>query len=747
MVEKKSITDKLKEEDERNKPPIDDTTKFEMEKKTYIESTVSCIDCISPIQNEDTDTKDTIHTEDTEDTVDTDIIINYIDNKDKILDTIYKNSNITIKEISEKTNIIISTVKNSIHRNDGNNGLLDKGYIKLNSNNPNKYEISEKGKKYIDNLIKQKKDRLKEEKERINHFQQLKKELKDLKTTLKNNFDKLISDRILKGKEWVGFDFKEISKWNPHIADELLDDPEETIKKFNIAIESSYDKDMEVKFFNIPNQQKVRIGDVRIQHLNKFYSFDGVIKQTSQVKPLTTVLHLRCPACASEVSVIQNEHILKEPTRCGCGFKGKFDLIKKENIDLQIIKLEELPEELEGRTNCQSIKIMLKKTLAKSNLQKYYNPGSRIKINGIVKEIPIIKNNQKDVRSELIIEANYVEPQEETINLNITKEEQKQIKDLSKQSNIIEILLDTFLPQLININQMKLAVLLSLVKGGNAPRDEIHLLFAGEPGLAKSEILKKIPTYFPFCRYANGASSSNVGLTASVVKDEYTGSWGLNAGAVVMANNGVACIDEIDKMKDEDKNDLNECAEQGTVTVNKAGINGSLQAKTTLIMASNPKYHTFDSNSPFMQQLNLPYALLTRFDLIFILRNTNEEMLKLMELINTYDIQPTPKTIEKDLFVKYIISARELNPKMTSKAREIIMNKMRGIVEFKKTLDENLPLTVRQLHAMRRLSTAFAKLKFHQEVLPEDVNDAWDLYVISIKSSYVNTDNDFEDIK
>ena len=648
---------------------------------------------------------------------------------------------LTIKDISLLLNIELNIIAKIIHRADRDTGLLDNGLIDIvNENKPFKYIITDKGKERLEHLNNTIALNIKQQQEQKAHEQTLIQEMDDLRDMFKSNYKSYITERVSQGKPWFGFDFKELMKINPLLCERILDEPDETIKRMEIAIENSFDsKQVQVKLYNLPKTEKVRIGDVRCEHIGKMKYFEGVIKQTSQVKPKVTMCKYECPSCGSHAQLLQNEHKLIEPKGCGCGYKKKLTLLSKKMEDLQILKVEELPEELNGRTNCQNITVLLRKSLAKTNLQQYYNPGSRIKINGIVYERPIVKNNVKDVIMDLYIEANYIEPQEKVSNLNISTEDKTKIKELSERKDYMQLLTNSFCPDLIDIDYQKKGVLLSLVQGGNTKRNEIHILFAGEPGLGKSEILKRIPEYFYFGRYANGASASTVGLTASVSKDEYTGAWSLNAGTVVMANNGVACIDEIDKMRDEDKNDLNECAEQGTVTINKAGISGSLQAKTTLIMASNPKHHKFDNNAPILAQLNLPYALITRFDLIFVLRNTDNEMLDRMKKINDSDFGDSLETIDKDLLVKYIIHAKQFNPKLTKESKDYILEKMQLIIQLKQAVDEDLPLTIRQLQAMRRLSTAFAKLRFSKFVDKEDVDNAWDLYKQSLISSSNNS--------
>jgi replicative DNA helicase Mcm len=644
------------------------------------------------------------------------------------------NNILSINDVSLILKIDSNIISKIVHREDRNTGLLDNKLIDLVSINPNKYIISDKGKGILNTINEDIKNRTEEHDKQKAHEQTLINEINDLKGVFLNKYNSIIEQTINKGKKWVGFEFKDIARWNYEFSERLLDNPNDTLKQIEIAIESVHGKKIEARIKNLPKSQTIKIGDIRIEHLNKMFYFDGVIKQTSQVKPLVTMTTHSCPVCGEEVVIMQVEHKLIEPSKCACGYKGKQIQKNKSMVDLQVLKLEELPEELCGRTNCQSVSVILKGTLAKSKLQQYYNPGSRIRINGIVKETPIIgKTGSKDVKMNLIIEANYVEPQEKTFTFNPTADELVKIKELSKRKDLMPLLARSFIPTLKDMTDVKIGAMLAIVKGGNAKRDEIHMLICGEPGLAKSEILTYIAKTLPFARYANGASSSSVGLTASVIKDEFTGTWSLNAGTVVMANEGICCVDEIDKMRDEDKNDLNEAAEQGTVTINKAGISGSLQAKTSMIMASNPKNHKFSDDIPYMEQINLPYALLTRFDLLFILRNTDEAMLELFDKILD-ETTSTLEYLEEDLILKYLLYARKLTPKLCPESVKIIKHKMRGVVEFRKLDTGGFPLSVRQLQGMVRLSTAFAKMRLSEVVEECDVNSAWDLYVSATKT-------------
>jgi len=640
---------------------------------------------------------------------------------------------LTIKDISIILDLNSNIINKIIHREDRQEGLLDSNVIEKVSLNPTKYKIKEEGLLTLKNIEENLKKEVEHQKKQQAHEETLRQEIDDLKVHIADKYKTKLAEKQLNGKKHISFNFNDLLEWNPILCDELLDNPIETLKKIEIAVESILDRRMKARIYNLPKIQRIKIGNVRVENIGQLYAIEGIIKQRSQVKPMVTMIKYECPACGNVIPILQMGQTIKE-AKCGCGGKGKMRELSKELINLQVLKLEELPEQLDGRTDCQTISIILKDDLTAPNLQNYYNPGSRIRINGIVYERPIYKNREKDVVMNMIFEANYVEPQEKRMISSYSKEDMVEIKKLSKDDQIMKKLCESFMPDLVGINEQKLAALLSIVKGGNAPREELHCLFAGEPGLAKSEILKRIPTLFKNARYANGASSSSVGLTASVIKDELSGGWGLQAGTVVMANEGIACIDELDKMKEEEKNDLNECAEQGTVTINKAGISGSLQAKTTLIMASNPKHHLFDANNNLLAQLNLPFALITRFDLLFVLKNTPQQMLQRMEIINNIDYDNLEVPIEEDLFVKYIMVARESKPKLTIESKKEIMKIMSLIVSYKVSGEDDIPLTVRQLHAIRRISTAFAKLRLSSYVDKNDVEKAWEIYRHSLQS-------------
>lgn len=636
----------------------------------------------------------------------------------------------SIKEMSDITLININIVKKIIHRPDRETGLLDNGFVEVKSENPTRYIITEKGRKEIDCLEKQYESEKISEDAIIEHQQEMAEEIKNLQMFFFDLYDKEIKNRIHKGKDWMLLDFKKIARQNHVLADKILDETEEILKRMSVAIAVKYDvNDFKLRLTNLSPSVNMKIGDIRSQDLNKICSIDCIIKQTSVVRPRAKVMTFECPSCGNIIKIAQLEDQIKEPIRCSCGRKGKwmFDKTKTQFRDFQTLKIEELPEQLDGRTNTTQINVLLFDELTDKKMQQYYNPGSRIKINGIPKETDAYIRNKKSTSFQVIIDANFIEPQEKIMNFKVSADEIEKLKEISKKENLFQVLTSSYAPTIKMLHEEKLSLILSLLGGNIDKRSEIHILFAGDPGLAKSELLKFAQKKIPFVRYASGTSSSSVGLTAGVVKDEISGGWSLEAGAVVMANNGCVCVDELDKLPFEQQNDLNECMEQQTVTINKAGVHGTLNAKTTLICASNPKGHKFFKDEDYVKQINLPHALFTRFDLVWVMIQNKTQKLKLLnELIENAE----EETIEEEDLIYYIFYARQLKPIMSKEMKKKLGSLLSELIELEDTSTIGLPISItpRQMFGLQRITTAFAKLRLSNKVEECDVDNAWNLF-------------------
>jgi replicative DNA helicase Mcm len=399
-------------------------------------------------------------------------------------------------------------------------------------------------------------------------------QIKRFKEFIESIYKAKLLKKIRKGEKFLVIDFSELLKFSHELADELLEHPEEVIKAGELAIqEFDLPENMgnfRMRFKNLPETQKIMIRNIRSEHIGKLLVMNGVVRQKSDVRPQVTAARFECPNCGNIINVLQLDTQFKEPTRCGCGRKGKFRLLSKELVDAQGLVLEEAPENLEGGEQPKRMNVFLKDDLVSPMSEKRTNPGSKILVIGQIKEIPIItRQGTKSTRFDLMIEANYVEGAEESFHeIEITEEEEKQIKELALDPKIYKKLIDSVAPSIYGHDKIKEALILQMMSGvhkeradGVQTRGDMHILLVGDPGAGKSALLKRISLIAPKGRYISGKGISAAGLTASVVKDEFLRGWSLEAGAMVLASNGICCIDEMDKMSTEDRSAMHEALE------------------------------------------------------------------------------------------------------------------------------------------------------------------------------------------
>lgn len=551
-------------------------------------------------------------------------------------------------------------------------------------------------------------------------------------------------EKVRKGEKFINIDFFELSKFNPELADILLDHPEDTLKTAAAAIEQ-FDLPDDVKGFavrikNLPESQKIMIRNIRSNHLGKFFCIEGVVRQKSDVRPMVTAARFECPSCGNIIAVLQLENKFKEPTRCGCGRKGKFRLLSKELIDAQRLVLEESPEDLEGGEQPKRMNVFLKGDLVSPISEKKTNPGQKIRITGLLKEVPIVlKTGGQSTRFDLLIEANYIETVEEDYSdITITKEDLQEIKEIASDPRCFEKIADSIAPSIYGHGTIKEALVLQLMGGvrkvrddGGITRGDMHILLIGDPGAGKSMMLKRIKLVAPKGRFISGKGVSGAGLTAAVVKDEFLGGWSLEAGALVLANKGIVCIDELDKMSVEDRSAMHEALEGQTITISKANIQATLRCETTVLAAANPKFGRFDPYDTVANQIDLPSTLINRFDLIFPIKDvpdvTKDEKMAMFIL----DLHQNPTgqdpEIETRLLRKYIAYAKQkIMPRLSDDAVEELKNyylKMRssGISEGG---IKSIPISARQLEGLLRLSEAVARMRLSQTVEKKDAKKA-----------------------
>ena len=572
-------------------------------------------------------------------------------------------------------------------------------------------------------------------------------EVRELIDKIKEFFELFYFDKILakarKGEKSFQVDFSDLLKFDSELGEMVLDDPEELLKCFDLAVKE-LGFELRVRFFNLPLSSYMLIRNIRSKDIGKFVAIEGVVRQKSDVRPQVTAARFECPSCGNVINVLQLDTSFKEPNRCSCGRKGRFRLLGKELVDAQGLVLEELPEYLEGGEQPKRIKVFLKDDLVSPMTEKRTNPGSRIVVIGVIKEVPIVlRGGVKSTRYDLMVEANNVEfVEEDFYSLEITKEEEEQIKELAKDEYIYDKLVESIAPSIYGYEKMKEALVLQLFGGvrktrkdGVVSRGDIHILLIGDPGAGKSALLKRMALVAPKARYVSGKGATGAGLTASVTRDEFLKGWSLEAGAMVLANGGLCAIDELDKMSQEDRAAMHEGLENQTITISKANIQATLIARTTVLAAANPKFGRFDPYDIIAKQIDLPPTLINRFDLIFPVKDLPEE--KKDELLAGHILKlhqrPDLKegAISTKLLRKYIAYARQrVRPVLTDAALEEIK---RYYVEMRNKAGEAeggmkaIPISPRQLEALVRLAEASAKIRLSDKVERKDARRAIDL--------------------
>lgn len=561
----------------------------------------------------------------------------------------------------------------------------------------------------------------------------------------KDYYEELL-EKVRKGEKFLHIDFLNLSKFSPELSEELLEEPDDLIRASELAVENfdiENTQGFKTRFYNLPATQQLNIGAIRSNHIGKFIQIKGIIRQKSDVRPQVTTAKFECPSCGQTINVLQLDNQFREPSRCSCGRKGKFKLLSKELVDAQKIVLEEAPEDLEGGEQPKRINIFLKNDLASPISEKRTTPGTKAVITGTTKEVPItLASGGKSTRFDLLIDANFMEPlQEDFSQVNISQEELDEILELGKDPKVFQKLTNSIAPSIYGHDKIKEALVLQLMGGvrkqkedGTFNRGDIHILLIGDPGSGKSQLIKRISIVAPKSRYVSGKGASAAGLTASVVKDEFLKGYALEAGALVLTNKGICCIDELDKMTKEDTSAMHEALEQQSISINKANIQATLRAETTVLAAANPKFGRFDPFELIAKQIDLPSTLINRFDLIFPVRDLpdkdRDEKLSAFILELHKDTKSKTGEIDSELLTKYIAYARQnIIPKLTEPALKEIQEyyiKMRASGGEEGGI-KAIPISPRQLEGLIRLSEASAKARLSKKVAKQDAQRAIDL--------------------
>ncbi len=571
--------------------------------------------------------------------------------------------------------------------------------------------------------------------------------------------------------------FSDIEQFDMDLGRELLSHPERVMKHANDALSGidlpadivfSDFKDTHVRIIRIP--ERIQIRDLRSDNINKFISVAGLIRKATEVRPKIVNAAFRCQRCGDLTYVPQAEGKFIEPYECqsdACGRKNAFKLVYEESdfIDAQKLRIQESPDDLRGGEQPQTLDIDVDDDLAGK-----VSPGDRVVVSGILRSFQRSNQQGKSTFFDLVLEGISIEIEDKEFeDIEITKEDIDEIITTGKDPMIYNKIIDSIAPSIYGYEEVKEAMALQLFSGiaknlpdGARIRGDVHILLVGDPGVAKSQLLRYGVRLAPRGIYTSGKSSTSAGLTATAVKDEFgDGRWTLEAGALVLADMGLACVDELDKMEADDRSSMHEAMEQQTISIAKAGIMATLKSRCALLGAANPKFGRFDRYEPIAKQINMPPALLSRFDLIFILtdepsvgRDTaiaehilkahyagelsvrknnvinsgikSEEIAEAMEVI-----QPV---IEAEKLRKYIAyTKRTIFPILQEDARKQLIDFYLGLRKQGEAPDSPVPVTARQLEALIRLAEASARVRLSEAITTEDASRIIRIVMASLK--------------
>ena len=370
-------------------------------------------------------------------------------------------------------------------------------------------------------------------------------------------------------------------------------------------------------------------------------------------------------------------------------------------------------------------------------------PGDKVRVNGIIE----LRNKDKKNRfKEYILTENIEQINKEFEDIHITNEDIKYFKKYTETHDIIEIFKNKVAPTLHGYDEVKEAITLQLFSAdtttnpdGTTSRGDIHILIIGDPGIGKSQILKSVVELVPRGIYTSGKSSSGAGLTATAIKDE-NDSWTLEAGAMVLADKGMVCIDEFDKMREEDRSSIHEALEQQTISMAKAGNITTMYSRCSVLAAANPKFGTFNESKSIQEQIKLTPTLLSRFDLIFLIRDnkdTENDAQVALSILQSNNIN----TSEELDFKKYISYARKhVHPVEDEEATERLVKFYQDWRSTSEVNCDSLPVTARQFMGLVRLARASARARLSDTVTIADVERAINLQEYCIRNTGYSVD-------
>ncbi|CRH00808.1 DNA replication licensing factor MCM6, putative [Plasmodium relictum] len=569
-----------------------------------------------------------------------------------------------------------------------------------------------------------------------------------------------------------------------------------------------------LRFYNKKNPIH-SLRSLRCEMLGEMISVRGQVTRTSDVRPELTLAAFKCNECGNIINGVKQQFRYTQPSKCpsaSCSNMSDWSLVLEQSyfVDWQKIRLQEIAQESPPGSMPRNMDVILRNDIVDS-----VHAGDRIIVTGcliVVPDIPtlmkpgdiprsvarqMLRKNEnslvsqgltgikgvgiQDLNHKLCIYACQIEKlnnskkdssfdEEAQVDINCEEilncDDLKWLRDIATHPNTVDILAECIAPKIWGNLEIKKGALLMMTGGvqkitSNCKlRGDINMCIVGDPGTAKSEILKYVESFAPRAIFTSGKGSTAAGLTAAVHRDPDQGDTVLEAGALMYADQGICCIDEFDKMDEKDRVAIHEAMEQQTISITKAGIQATLNARASVLAACNPKYGRYDSLKTFAQNVNIPAPLLSRFDLFYTMLDT-VDIDKDTNIANHLVSMHCGEEAEKHLkthagkldTVKleiYLELSKRVKPLLTDEAKYKLIHYYVSFrnIEYSPGAQRSMRMTVRQLESLIRLSEAVAKLKFSHFVDVKHVEIACSIFKASMKKisneKEINLDEEFD---